>query len=280
VVETRSVIESPVPAVKLTSHDPATVRLHNVSFVYEDGRVGVDALNLALDAGEKVAITGRTGSGKSTITKLIARLYDVQHGAIEVDGHDIRTLALGSLRSSVLLILQDPILFQGSFRDNLICGYSKTTSGAIEKVIGLAELEPVLRSLPRGLDEQLGPRATKLSGGERQRLALARALLRKPRMLILDEATSAVDGGTEERILRNLDSLRERMTLLVVSHNPVVMRWVDRVLTMADGHLVDGGPYQQVTPHSRTDQDICDDQPIVQRNPSQPRLSTLLTAEP
>ena len=274
-LDARTAVENPVPALNLMSRKPASVEFDNVSFAYEDGRVGVEGLSFALEAGQKVAIVGKTGSGKSTLTKLIVRLYDVHQGTIEVDGLDIRRLALASLRSSVLLIPQQPALFHGSFRDNLVCGRSNTTTREIEEVIGLAELDPVLCTLPGGWDEQLGPRSTKLSGGERQRLALARALLRKPRLLIMDEATSALDCVTEERVLENLDALRDRMTLLFVTHNPIVMSWVDRVLMMVGGCLVDQGSHLQLTLESRIYQDICEDQPIVQRNAPQPLLSTI-----
>jgi ABC-type bacteriocin/lantibiotic exporter with double-glycine peptidase domain len=264
VLEAPTTVKNPVPAIKLASLRPATVQFVNVSFTYDDGRVGVEALTFAVDAGEKVAIVGRTGSGKSTITKLIARLYDIQKGSIEVDGHDVRRLALSSLRSSVIVVPQEPILFEGNFRDNLMCGYFKSTSQEMADVIGATELDAVLRALPGGWSEQLGPRANRLSGGERQRLALARALLRKPRMLVLDESTSALDGLTEERVLKNLAALAGQITLLSVSHNPVVMKWVDRIIVMGGGHLVDEGTHGELSLRSKVYQNICEDEGFAQ----------------
>lgn len=274
VLETRSAIEDPIPPINLISLEPATIQFYNVSFTYAGGRVGVEAVSFALDAGQRVAIVGKTGSGKSTITKLIARLYDVQKGSVEVDRYDIRTLALGSLRSSVLLVPQDPIFFDGSFRDNLVCGCPKITFREMQEVIETTELDTVLSAFARGWDEQLGPRATKLSGGERQRLALARALLRKPRALILDECTSALDGSTEDRVLRNLAASGGRITLLLVTHNPVVMNWVDRVIMLADGCVVAEGSHHQLSRHSRIYQDICADQFLAPRRLSHQLLPT------
>jgi ABC-type multidrug transport system fused ATPase/permease subunit len=275
VLQARSAVESPVPSINLSSRHPAIVQFKNVSFAYGDGRVGVREMSFILDAGEKVAIVGKTGSGKSTVTKLIARLYDLDEGSIEVDGHDIRRLALRSLRSSLLLVPQEAMLFQGSFRDNLICGCSNITPRELEDAVELTQLDAMLHAWPEGWDEQLGPRATKLSGGERQRLALARALLRKPRMLILDETTSALDSVTEERILGNLDALADRMTFVFVTHNPIVMKWADRVLMIADGYLADEGPHHQLTLRSRTYQRMCEtDRAIIKRQDSRSLLST------
>jgi ABC-type bacteriocin/lantibiotic exporter with double-glycine peptidase domain len=276
ILETRSAVENSTSAIRLHSTDPTIVQFKDVSFTYEDGRVGVESVSFALDAAETVAIVGETGSGKSTVAKLLGRLYDVQKGTIEVDGYDIRSLELRSLRSVVLVIPQEPILFSGSFRDNLICGYSKVTPGQLQNAVEIAELDAVLSRLPGGWNEQLGPRATKLSGGERQRIALARALLRKPGMIVLDESTSALDASTEERVLRNLADMEERRTLLFVTHNPAVMKSVDRVIVMADGRLVDQGPHSEVRPRSAIYRTICDSARLERRQIAAPEDGQVL----
>jgi ATP-binding cassette subfamily B protein len=254
----RSAVENPISAIKLNYPERVTVRFADVSFTYQTDRIGIESVSFAIDNGERIAIVGETGSGKSTITKLLARLYDTKKGSILVGGHDIRALDLRSLRSSVLVIPQEPILFDGSFRDNLICGCSKITSRKLEVAVDTAELAAVLSGLPRGWDEPLGPKANKLSGGERQRVALARALLREPRMLVLDESTSALDASTEGRVLRNLANLFGDTTLLFVTHNPIVMKSVDRVIVMADGRLVDEGPHREVSRRSAIYRKICE----------------------
>ncbi|HKP04422.1 MAG TPA: ABC transporter ATP-binding protein [Chthoniobacterales bacterium] len=277
VLETPSAIENPVSPITLERIEAATVHFENVSFTYQDGRIGIESVSFAVDAGERVAIVGRTGSGKSTITRLLARLYDVQKGSIEVDGFDIRSLDLRSLRSSVLVVPQEPILFEGSFRDNLLCGRSAITPRKLEHAVEVAELVPVLSALRGGWNEQLGPRATKLSGGERQRVALARAILREPRMLVLDESTSALDASTEERVLRNLTDLAGPATLLFVTHNPVVMKSVDRIIFMTGGRLVDEGSHREVSLRNEMYRNICESNLVERRKASSSGVEQELT---
>lgn len=268
VLETPSAVKDPVPAIRLSCPRAVTIACHNTSFTYANTRVGIEEVDFSVEAGERIAIGGKTGSGKSTITKLIARLYDVHGGLIEVDGRDVRTISLDSLRSTVLLVPQEPIFFRGTFHDNLLCGCSKVTSREVEDALAIAELDTVLSAFPGGWDEQLGPKAIKLSGGERQRLALARALLRKPRALILDEATSALDASTEKRVLQNLGRLGRHITIIFVTHSPTVMKWVDRIIILADGRLTADGSHDELNLSSTSYQELCE-------NESTPQNETL-----
>ena len=208
------------------------VELKEVAFGYVSGRAVLSALNLRVNAGERVAIAGRSGNGKSTMAKLVARLYDARSGAVLLEGVDVRDIALKSLRSSVIFVPQDPVLFDLTLRENLRYGNAQATDEELERVARLAQLESLVRKLPQGWDEPLGPRGNRLSGGERQRVALARALLQRPKVLILDECTSALDSTTERRLLDGLDDFLRGVTTIIVSHRPFPMRWADRVIQL------------------------------------------------
>ena len=214
-----------------------TIELKDVSFSYDAKRPVLSGINLRLDAGEKVALVGTSGNGKSTIARLIARLYDAQAGTVLVEGLDVRDIKLKSLRSSVILVPQDPVLFDVSLRENLLYGNARATQDELDKVASLVQLESLIQRLAKGWDEPLGPRGNRLSGGERQRLALARALLQHPRILILDESTSALDAQTERLLLNGLDGFLKNITTIIISHRPYPLQWANRVVSMSYGHI-------------------------------------------
>jgi ATP-binding cassette subfamily B protein len=164
----------------------------------------------------------------------------VLDGAVLIDGQDVRNVKLISLRSSICLVPQDPVLFNATLRDNLLYGKPKASQGELREAAHIAQLDDLIRRLPGGWNEPLGPRGCWLSGGERQRIALARAVLQNPRILLLDEPTSAVDGATEERIWRSLDEFVRDKTTIVISHRPCTIRWIDRVVTIRDGRALEG----------------------------------------
>jgi ATP-binding cassette subfamily B protein len=194
-----------------------------------------------VNPGERVALAGRSGNGKSTIARLVARLYDVRAGTVLIEGNDVRNIKLKSLRSSVIFVPQDPVLFDVTLRENLLYGNPQATPDELDTVTKLAQLETLIDKLPKGLDESLGPRGNRLSGGERQRVALARALLQHPKILILDECTSALDELTEQRLLRNLHHHLKGVTTIIISHRPYPTRWANRVLHLNCGQISNNG---------------------------------------
>ena len=219
-------------AVVLRPGTPAAVELKNVCFGYHSDRPVLNALSMQVNRGERVAVAGSSGIGKSTIGQLIARLYDAQDGTVFVAGNDIRDIKLKSLRSSVILVPQDPVLFNLTLRENLLYGNATATVEELERVSEVAQLRQVIDRLPKGWDEPLGPRGNRLSGGERQRVALARALLQRPSVLILDECTSALDALTETRLLAGLNHFLHNVTTIMISHRPLPTSWADRVVNI------------------------------------------------
>lgn len=220
----------------------SAIELEGVSFSYDPSRPVLSEISLRVNAGERVALVGSSGNGKSTIAKLVARLYDARAGAVSVGGIDVRDLTLKSLRSSVIFVPQDPVLFDVTLRENLLYGNPGATDEELKKVVGLAQLETLIQRLPAGLNESLGPRGNRLSGGERQRVALARALLQHPKVLILDECTSALDTQTEKSLLDALDPYLRGVTTIVISHRPYPTSWADRTVHLNYGQIVDEPP--------------------------------------
>jgi subfamily B ATP-binding cassette protein MsbA len=217
------------------------IELKQVSFSYDSDRPVLNAVSLRVNPGERVAISGRSGNGKSTIARLVARLYDARAGTVLIEGTDVRDIKLKSLRSAVIFVPQDPVLFDVTLRENLLYGNTQASNEELERVARLAQLESLIRKLPNGWNEPLGPRGNRLSGGERQRVALARALLQRPKILILDECTSALDALTESRVLEGLDGFLQNVTTIVISHRPLPTRWADRVIHLKHGRISDGG---------------------------------------
>jgi subfamily B ATP-binding cassette protein MsbA len=227
-------------ALTLGTWTAGGVELNEVCFSYSSDRPVLDAISMRVNPGERVALAGTSGNGKSTIARLLARLYDARAGTVLIGGSDVRDIKLKSLRSSVIFVPQEPVLFDLTLRENLLYGNPGATAIELAEIAKLAQLETVIERLPNGWNEPLGPRGNRLSGGERQRVALARALLQRPRILILDECTSALDAGTEKQLLTELDRHLKGITTIIISHRPLPAQWADRVVHMEYGAIIEG----------------------------------------
>lgn len=246
ITEADAILRDRPGALALAPGTPQAVELNEVTFSYNPDRPVLDAISIHVNPGERVALAGTSGNGKSTIARLLARLYDTRAGAVLIGGMDVRDIKLKSLRSSVVFVPQDPVLFDLTLQENLLYGNPGATAAELAEVAKLAQLEAVIERLPNGWNEPLGPRGNRLSGGERQRVALARALLQRPRILILDECTSALDAGTEKQLLTELDRYLKNITTIIISHRPLPVQWADRVVHMQYGAIIDG-PSDQVS---------------------------------
>ena len=226
----------------------AAIQLQNLTFSYPARAElkALDDVNITVQAGEMVAIVGPSGAGKSTLFDLMQRFYDPDAGAIRLDGVDLRDLPLNAARAAFGFVPQDPVLFSGSLRDNLIYGHGAATEKEISDVLELAFAAEFVARLPEGLDTLVGEGGVGLSGGQRQRLAIARALLAQPRCLLLDEATSGLDAQSEEYIGKSLASLKGKMTVLVIAHRLSTVRAADRICVMDQGRLLGQGSHEEL----------------------------------
>ncbi|WP_416673271.1 ABC transporter ATP-binding protein [Egbenema bharatensis] len=220
--------------------------LKDVTFAYEGTAPVVKNLSLHIPAGKTIAIVGSTGSGKSTLVKLILRLYEVQSGNILLDGLDIRELQLQDLRRAIGWVSQDVFLFHGTVLENITYGSPTATLKEAMTAARIAEAHEFIEQLPRGYDTIVGERGQKLSGGQRQRLAIARAILKNPPILILDEATSAVDNETEAAIQRSLERITQNRTTIAIAHRLSTIRNADRIYVMEYGQLVEQGTHEEL----------------------------------
>jgi ABC-type bacteriocin/lantibiotic exporter with double-glycine peptidase domain len=240
-----SVPERPT-AVHLESPVRGYVELDGVSFCYRNGSTVLERLNLTLEAGEKVALVGVSGSGKSTIAKLIARLYDVNDGAVYLDGIDVRNVRLASLRMKLCYLMQDAVLFDRTLKENLLLGKPSATNAELSQALEIADLSGLVERLPNGWNSSIGPRGNALSGGERQRLALARAVLQNPSLFLLDESTSALDVPSEQRVLRNLIQHFPNHTIMFISHRISTLKWADRIVVLNQGVIQEQGTHDHL----------------------------------
>lgn len=222
------------------------ISLEGVTFGYEPGRPILKGLDLTIDEGTNVAIVGPSGSGKSTILNLILRFYDPDAGRVTIDGTDLRDVTLESLRSQIGLVFQDTFIFNASVRENIAIGKADATDEEIEAAAHAAQLDAFIESQPEGMETVLGERGSRMSGGQRQRLAIARALLRDPRILMLDEATSALDARTEAEILETLSTVVRGRTTISITHRLTLAAAADLVLVLDKGNLVERGPHSQL----------------------------------
>ncbi len=217
----------------------------NVSFRYGEKKLFQNK-NLRIDAGEKVGLVGYSGAGKSTFVNLILRFFPIEEGKILIDGQDIASSTLESLRSQVSLIPQDPILFHRTLEDNIRYGRVEASEKEVIEAAKLAHCDAFIKKCPKGYQTLVGERGTKLSGGEKQRIAIARAMLLKAPILILDEATSALDSVTEKYIQDSLDQLMANRTTIVVAHRLSTLSKMDRILVFDQGKIIEQGSHQEL----------------------------------
>ena len=214
----------------------------DIRFAYEDERWIIDDVTVRIEAGQTVAIVGHSGSGKSTLIKLAVGFYDPQHGCVRYDGLDLADLDLASVRRQVALVAQEPFLFAGSVADNIAWARAGVSADEVRAAAEAVDALEVLERLPDGLDTEVGERGERLSGGQRQLVALARAIIIDPRILVLDEATSSIDAATEARVQSGLARLLAGRTSLVIAHRLSTIQGADRVVVLEAGRVVEQGP--------------------------------------
>ncbi|RYG67825.1 ABC transporter ATP-binding protein [bacterium] len=223
-----------------------SIDLENVSFGYDSSENSIEGLNLHIEPGQMVGLVGPSGSGKSTLVSLITRFYDVKDGAVKIDGHDIREVDLKDLRSNISVVPQEAYLFHGTIRDNIAYGRPDAPFEDVMEAARGANAHDFIMRLSDGYDTHVGERGTKLSGGERQRISIARAILDNPRILILDEATSAVDTESEVAIQTALDRLMLGRTTLAIAHRLSTVKNADKLVVMEQGRIVEEGTHDEL----------------------------------
>jgi ATP-binding cassette subfamily B protein len=241
-----NLLDTPIDAHSGTkTFAPSEIRgeivLDRVTFAYRGRSPVVQNLSLTIPAGQTIAIVGATGSGKSTLVKLLLRLYEINDGAIFLDGIDTREIDLESLRGAIGLVSQDVFLFHGTVAENIAYGTFHASQDQILAAAKIAEADDFIQQLPQGYETIVGERGQKLSGGQRQRIAIARAVLKNPPILVLDEATSAVDNETEAAIQRSLDKITQNRTTIAIAHRLSTIRNADCIYVMDQGQLVESG---------------------------------------
>ena len=232
---------------KLLENVKGTVEYKDVSFHYsDDDTLVLSDVSFRIDAGKSIALVGSSGSGKTTICSLLPRFYDVTGGSIRIDGKDIRSLSLESLRNNIGLVQQDVYLFCGSIKDNISYGKPGASSEEIIDAAKKANIHDFIMSLPDGYDSYVGERGTRLSGGQKQRISIARVFLKNPPILILDEATSALDNESERWIQHSLEELAKNRTTITIAHRLSTIRNADEILVVADTGIAERGTHEEL----------------------------------
>jgi ATP-binding cassette subfamily B protein/subfamily B ATP-binding cassette protein MsbA len=245
-MDEQSEVQERANAIELTARAQGAIAFHDVSFWYVAGDTVLDHINLDIPANTVVALVGPTGVGKTTLASLIPRFYDVCEGSLTLDGHDVRALTLRGLRQQVSIVLQDVFLFHGTARENILFGRPDATEQEMVEAAKIANAHEFLIRLPEGYDTMIGERGVKLSGGQKQRLAIARAVLKDAPILILDEATSAVDTETELLIQQALERLMVGRTTLIIAHRLSTVRNADVIVVLEGNRIAEMGTHEQL----------------------------------
>jgi ATP-binding cassette subfamily B protein len=235
------------PGARSLERARGDVKLDKVWFRYaEDSPWTLEDVSAEIPAGTRTALVGETGSGKTTLAYLVARLYEPQRGEVSIDGVDVRDITLASLATTVGLVSQETYLFHASIRENLRFACPEASDEQIEDAARAAQIHDLVASLPDGYDTPVGERGYRFSGGEKQRIAIARTVLRNPPVLILDEATSALDTETERAVQVALDDLAKGRTTIAIAHRLSTIRDADQILVLDQGHLVERGTHEEL----------------------------------
>jgi subfamily B ATP-binding cassette protein MsbA len=251
VIEHPVAIKSPYSPARLPTPVRGVVRYEGVTFRYEPELPRVlEGIDLVLEEGSTVALVGSSGSGKSTLASLIPRFFDVEEGSVTFDGTDVRELALADLRSRIGIVPQEPMLFAGTVRENLVYGNLEASQAEIEEVSRAAHAADFIETFPDGYDQVVGERGVTLSAGQRQRIAIARVMLERPKVLILDEASSSLDSESESLVQDALERLMQGRTTLVIAHRLSTVIRSDRILVLDQGRIVDDGSHRELLERS------------------------------
>ena len=222
------------------------IEYQNVDFGYEKDRLVLKKINISIDVGQTVALVGNSGGGKTTFMNLLPRFYDIVSGKILIDGVDIRDLELDSLREKIAIVFQDNFLFSGTIRENILLGKSDATLQEINQVVELAYLKEFTSKLPKGLNTDIGERGVLLSGGQKQRVAIARALIKNAPVVILDEATSAMDNKSEAIVQKAINNLMKDRTVFIIAHRLSTVRNADKIIVLNHGEIVETGSHNEL----------------------------------
>lgn len=223
-----------------------SIEFRDVCFEYQAGQTVLSQINLSIAPGEKIAIVGATGAGKSTLVSLVPRLYDPTEGELYIDEEDIRNYSVQSLREQISLVLQDSLLFSGTIRENIAFGRPEATDEEITAAAVTANADGFIQRLPNGYDSLVAERGTTLSGGQKQRIAIARAVLRDAPILILDEPTSGLDAASEESVMEALERAAAGRTTLIIAHRFMTLRLADHIIVLEEGRVVEEGTHREL----------------------------------